>query len=360
MTRILAFVLSLFLLCPLIPVSTAAVAAPVVTLVSEGHSSVLTDDVLPAAAAPAGKVFAGWRAEGIFLPAGGAYTGSEDITLTAVFVGMTTRPDPTVRTQVKTGIRFLTDIDKADFAALQSCAAVTYGTLFAPADYVQAAGALTPAALTAAGKTWLETVSGAFYGETDTVATVAGSLVDILPQNRYRGFQGAGFLKIAYTDGTTGLAVAAPSAAVRMYDLALTAYADRTDIADVIHTNATANGFSPYNAAQLTYFGTVLDGVVNMKYLRLNGEIVTLDFYGYREIAPYGVEYDPILCQIVFQVKEGNAYRFHNSEHLLAVIIKDKSTGIYKEAKKNVDYTVTADGKTLCIAYQLGDFSGMH
>lgn len=358
MTRLLVFLLSLCLLCPLILIPVAAETAVTVTLRVGEDSTVLTEDVLPVPNDPEGegRVFAGWAANGIFLPAGAAYTGETDVELTAIFVGISTVPDSAIRTESgKNGIRFLTHIDKADLALLKEHTEVYYGTYFAPKDYVTAAhGVLTPEKLLQAEKTYLEVETDKFYQETETVATVAGSLVDILSKNRYRQFQAAGYIQVTYTNETSGAVIAPASTAVRLYDLSMAAFSDRTVNANATHTNATTHGYSPYGADHLNYFAWVMDAVVSLKYFTINESAytVTPNYFGYQP--PYVAGYVLERAQIEFVVKEGQSYRFDRD---LSAVITRKPNGQYAEAANPI---VTNSGKTLRIDYLMGDFTPNH
>ncbi len=355
MKRISAFLLSLLLLLPLTVIFTTA-SAPVLT------QSVSAGDVLTAPeSVPEGKVFAGWGADGIFLPAGATYTGENAVTLTAVFVSMSTRPDTRVRTEVKRGLRFLTDIDKAELAVLKGYTEVLYGTYFAPADYVTAAnGVLTPAALQGAGKTYLETVTDKFYAETDTVATVAGSLVDLLAHNYYRDIQAAGYIKVSYTDGTEGTVIAPASEGVKLYDMALSAYCDRTREADGTHTHQTAHGtYSPYDADLLDYFAKVMDCVVDVTRFVVdtqNNDVVgpATTLYGYMPQS-YRVTYE--MGCFVFTVSEDGAFRFNKDLGAVYAIRNEVRTLI--TPGRNT-YQVSNEGRALTVVQPVDGYSGQH
>ena len=355
MKRTVAFLLSLMLLLPLTVILTAA-SDPVLT------QSVSTGEVLTAPESlPSGKVFAGWGAEGIFLPAGATYTGEGTVTLTAVLVGMSTRPDTKVRTEVQTGLRFLTDIDKADLNVLKGYTEVLYGTYIAPADYVTAAnGVLTSAALQSAGKTCLETVTDKLYAETETTATVAGSLVELLTHNYYRDFQAAGYLKVSYTNGTAAVVVASASAPVKLYDLSLSAYCDRTEAADATHVSVTDHGtYSPYNADQLGYFAKVMDCVVDVTRFTVdiaNNDVVkpSEDFYGYMPQS-YRVTYE--LGCYVFTVEEGGAFRFNKDLGAVYAIRNEERKQI--SPGRNT-YQVLNDGRALNVVQPVDGYSGQH
>lgn len=355
MKRLLAFLLSLLLLLPLFLISASA---------SDGVTvNVSTGDVLSAPAdVPAGKAFAGWGAAGIFLPAGATYTGESPVTLTAVFVGISTKPDAKVRTETAIGIRFLTEIDKAELAVLKGYTSVSYGTYIAPADHVEAAGGvLTPAALQGVGKAYLETETDQFYAETETVATVAGSLVNVLRHNQYREFCAAGYIKVHYTDGSTGTVTASACNGVRLYDLALAAFCDRTAAADATHAEQTAHGtYSPYPAAQLDYFATVMDCVVDVTRFVVNVQemdvvIPAEGFFGYMPRS-YRVTYE--MGAFVFTVNEGNDFRFDRDLGAVYAIRNEVRTRLTSQGRSS--YQVTSNGRALTVVQPVDGYSGQH
>lgn len=351
MIRSVAFLLSLLLLFPVASIFTAAEGA--VT------ADVCNGTVLEAPAdIPQGKFFAGWGAEGVFLPAGATYAG-EDAVLTAVFVGLSTRPAERIRTETKVGLRFLTDIDKADLSTLRNYTEVLFGTCITLADHVRAAGGvLTPAALNAAGTGYLETKTDKFYAETDTVATVAGSIVDVQLKNYCREFQAAGYIQVSYTDGTVGTVIAPACECVRLYDLALTAFADRTDAADETHVNAVSyGGYSAYGNDELTYFCKVLDCVVDIRRFHIGDDSenyrIAPVFYGYRPVS-YTMDYEINTANLVFTVKADSAFNF--KDHLEQVFVYIKSQDTVIQGSKYTHYKVSADGKTLSFQH-ITDFT---
>ena len=349
MTRAVAFMLSLLLLFPLILIPTAA-EDPVTVTAGAGTVLAAPADI------PQGKSFVGWGAEGVFLPAGATYSGEETV-LTAVFVGISTRPAEKIRTETKMGLRFLTDINKADLAVLKTYTAVLFGTYITLADYVNnAGGVLTPAALSAAGMGYLETKTDKFYTETDTVGTVAGSLVDVQMKHYYREFQAAGYIEVTYTDGTKGAVIAPAGERVRLYDKAISAFADRTDAADGNHPNAvTYGGYSAYSNDQLTYFCQVMDCVVDVRRFYVGGDSENYQisplFHGYRP-ACYDVAYDLITAELVFTVKPGSSFSF--KEHLEQVFVCVNGTVI--EGRQFTHYKVPSGGKKLTFQH-ITDFT---
>lgn len=354
MTRAVAFMLSLLLLFPLLLIPIAA-EDPVTVTAGAGTVLAVPADI------PQGKSFVGWGAEGVFLPAGATYSGEETV-LTAVFVGISTRPAEKIRTETKMGLRFLTDINKADLAVLKTYTAVLFGTYITLADYVNnAGGVLTPAALSAAGMGYLETKTDKFYTETDTVGTVAGSLVDVQMKHYYREFQAAGYIEVTYTDGTKGAVIAPAGERVRLYDKAISAFADRTDAADGNHPNAvTYGGYSAYSNDQLTYFCQVMDCVVDVSRFSFDNDYnITYEFYGYVPVS-YSLYVNlerTGKTTIDFVVKEGSAFRFNED---LYQVYHLNAEGEPVLATRYSYYNIENANKTLWVKYVFGDYTGNH
>ena len=349
MHRFMAFCLSVLLLVPLLAASVSAAGAVNVTLQIGTKTQALTPgDTLPLPEAPEGKIFAGWGGEGELLPAGATYRPSSDATLTALFVGMETRAE--VRLGERRGIRFLTEIDRADLQALSALVPPAYGTLIAPASYVQAAGGvLTPAALAAAGKTkYIEARADGFYTEADTVCTLSGSVVGLRTENLDLAYVGAGYLKITYTNGEIGYIAATPSAAVTPHAQALAAHGDRTAVADAVHTNAVEGGYSPYTAEELAYFARILSGCIDLSYWMsgVSHPLTLTPADAYHQL-PYTAAYDLEGESIVLTVKEGNGFCF--DQHFYALILDDYPT---TESWNKLNLTVSAQGKQLAVKYR--------
>ena len=352
MYRTLSFLLALLLLCSMVLPIAAADASFTLTLHSGGEPAVLSGAssyTLPTPNAPAGKVFAGWTAQGVFLPAGATFAAAGDTALTALFVEISTQTGANLRVTDGFGLRFLTHISRSDLNALAACTTVGYGTLIAPADYVSAAGGvLTPEALAAAGKTkYLDITAKSFFEETDAVSTVAGSIVQLLSKNYCRDFMGAGYLSVTYTNGTSGRIYAAPANGSCLYTLACAAHCDRTAAADTTHTVATGNGYSPYSGESLAFFAKVMDSVVNVEYLASQRAAVTLMPQNAYYQAPFTAAYDAAEEQLVFTVRQGSAYRFHTDfdSLILEKLVRVKGRG-YSSL-----YRISADGMTLRVNY---------
>lgn len=349
MYRLTAFVLSVLMLVPLLFIAASASAAGTVTLQVGGSTEILpTGAALPTPDAPDGKVFVGWAAQDVLLPAGATYTPSGDMTLIALFLEMQTRFE--LRLGVKNGIRFLTDVDRADWEALLTYTTPTFGTLIAPRAYVEAAdGVLTPEALTSAGKTkYLNATADEFYGKTDTVCTFAGSIVAFLSENLTTDYVGAGYVKITYTNGTEGLIAAAPSGAANPYEQALTAHGDRTAQADATHKNAVGDRYSPYTAAELHYFSNILSGCIVLDYKMTSTTIPpTLQKADDYHQLPYIARYDEESESVILTVTEGSDFRF--STHFCSLTLDGYDT---TDSWNDRNLTFGEDGTSLAIKYR--------
>ena len=163
MRRLLTLTFSLLTLLLLLTLAVSAETPQAITLVEGETSTALEGTVLPTSAPPAGKVFVGWYADktdalpAAFLPAGATVSLDSHQTYHALYVGMTVRNGAELRVvEGSEGLRFITDVDKADFAFLKSKGKVLgYGTVIAPKSYVQKTveKVLTPEALAAVGIT---------------------------------------------------------------------------------------------------------------------------------------------------------------------------------------------------------------
>ena len=350
MRRFLTLALSLLAL--LLLLTLAASAEATVTLVEGESTSTLTGDVLPTSTPPAGKVFVGWYADSstglstVFLPAGAAIQ-ADVTTYHALYIGMTVRNGAELRVvEGSEGLRFITDVDKADFSLLQSKGRVVgYGTIIAPKSYVQktVGNKLTPEALAEKGYTkYLDAVSGGAYSEDEDSFAIAGSVSAVRNENGYMEFCAAGYLVVKYSDGTRARIYAAPNykKAQRLYPLVMTAYSDRTTAADETHVNETDYGFSPYSDGNLEFMKGVLDSAVNIFYVKdpkdSKSEIAVVYPNTPAYEAPFEAVYDGKLFTLT--VREGVDYSFKTDCYIL--IVGGSSVAPSKA-------TISADGKVM-------------
>lgn len=264
MKRLSAIFLSLCLLAAALCVPAAAEGGYTLTLrtgETTSRQEQLTECTLPSAKAPDGKVFAGWRTEeGKLYPAGATLALSADTELEALFVGMAViSPELRSYGENDTAIRFLTNVNAADYAALSAAAeAVSLGTLIAPRSYVtaQSGNVLTPEALALGGKTnYLDVKATGFYRFSTDTLTIAGSVCSILSQNSTNSFLGVGYLSVRYADGTEA----------RLY-----APTDRTCTGSYYAMLCTAVGDNTISAEVRTLYEEKLSKFVSVSYS--NGE----------------------------------------------------------------------------------------
>ena len=330
MYRLLAFVLSFLLLCSAFLLTGAANTAPAVTLSVEGVTRVLdAGEPLPTPDAPTGKIFAGWGATGVFLPAGAAFTPSEDVTLTAVFVGLST--EGTLRLGTGKGLRFLTRMDRGEYTTLCSYTTVQYGTVIAPLSYAQAAGnSLSPQALSAAGKTkQRDLLANGFYEETDTVLTFAGSLVALKGENYLLDYVAAGYLKVQYTNGQSAQVFAPVCAPVCPYTLA---------------NAALAAGTAP--TEEQGYLTNLISGRIQLDYW-MSGKALALTAAGTHHTLPYAATYDAASESILLTVRTDSTFRF--DRHFCTLILDGYPTNA---TWNTANLTIRQNGTVLAIKYR--------
>jgi hypothetical protein len=111
------------------------------------------------------------------------------------------------------------------------------------------------------------------FSQTAVTYTVAGSIVGILPQNTDREYCAAGYLKLTYTDGSEGYVYSSTMAngSCSLYKKAVAAFSDRADAQGGKYTNRSTYGFSPYTADELAYMQSVLDSVINLTFVQVEG-----------------------------------------------------------------------------------------
>ena len=151
----------------------------------------------------------GWKdAEGKLYKPGTAVSGiTKNMTFEAVTVDFQTLAGAQVRFKDPTGLRFLSQVKKADYDALGAAATAT-GTLILPTDLL-GTGDLTLEALKdkTEGKDYLNVTNDGWLNaetaETDGVYTFSGAIVGIKKGNYNRNFSAVGYLTVTYADGTT-------------------------------------------------------------------------------------------------------------------------------------------------------------
>lgn len=213
MKKLVSLALAVCLLAAVFCLTAAGENAYALTL-DVGGSLELHENVssytLPAAA-KAGMVFAGWRSErdgvSALYPAGATVSLTSDTTFAALFVEMTVRsPEFRFYGETDTGMRFLTEVNAGDYAALAALTEVRLGTLIAPLSFLgkETGAVLTPEALALNGHTkYLDVPAGDFYRTDEKTLTIAGSVHAIHPANSATPYLGVGYLSVTYADGTS-------------------------------------------------------------------------------------------------------------------------------------------------------------
>lgn len=151
----------------------------------------------------------GWKdAEGKLYKPGAAVSGiTKNMTFEAVTVDFQTLAGAQVRFKDPTGLRFLSQVKKADYDALGAAATAT-GTLILPTDLL-GTGELTLEALKdkTEGKDYLNVTNDGWLNaetaEADGAYTFSGAIVGIKKGNYNRNFSAVGYLTVTYADGTT-------------------------------------------------------------------------------------------------------------------------------------------------------------
>ena len=151
----------------------------------------------------------GWKdAEGKLYKPGTAVSGiTKNMTFEAVTVDFKTLAGAQVRFKDPTGLRFLSQVKKADYDALGAAATAT-GTLILPTDLL-GTGDLTLEALKdkTEGKDYLNVTNDGWLNaetaEADGAYTFSGAIVGIKKGNYNRNFSAVGYLTVTYADGTT-------------------------------------------------------------------------------------------------------------------------------------------------------------
>lgn len=164
---------------------------------------------LPTTFAASSDQLVGWKdAEGKLYKPGTAVSGiTKNMTFEAVTVDFQTLAGAQVRFKDPTGLRFLSQVKKADYDALGAAATAT-GTLILPTDLL-GTGDLTLEALKdkTEGKDYLNVTNDGWLNaetaETDGVYSFSGAIVGIKKGNYNRNFSAVGYLTVTYADGTT-------------------------------------------------------------------------------------------------------------------------------------------------------------
>lgn len=206
------------------------------------------------------------------------------------------------------GVRFVTRLDKVDYNRLCSLVggidAVSFGTLITARGFMFYTDfVFTPEALAEAGYEgrYLDVKTDGFFTEEAKTFTVAGSVSDILDENRARSYVGVGYMEIKYADGTVGR-VYSPfdynKNCSTPFDEVFEAYEDRyynypnTIPAGGVHGGPN-NTSSNYTVAQHDEMKAFLDSVVAVDLsLDENREYVYIPTTGKYYRSPWIVSYE--------------------------------------------------------------------
>lgn len=278
--RFLLFVLILSLCICVFPVSADDGVDSAAFMVGDRmvSSATVRDGSVTLAKAPATVAgFCGWQGEvngeKVFLPAGAVCTGIVgDVTFHAVSADFVTDTGCSVRLRDnQVGLRFTSTVNLADYEALVLAAGgsdrVQFGTYIVPARYItETKGIFTLEALAKAGREqYIDVPAGAFYKKTETTATVAGSVGNILKGNYTMEYTGVGYMKITYTDGSVGTVYAAYNQTNNSRSILrtiLAAYNDRDESYGNLVVENIGSTHSPYTNTELSLMRDFLDQVV--------------------------------------------------------------------------------------------------
>lgn len=215
MKRIFIWMLALLLLATALPVAAGEAGVKVTLICGETRETHTVEGDFELPTPQTGeKIFLGWLWENggtpAIYPAGSVITPAKDSELTALAVEMKTiAPELRVLSAGDLGLRFLTEINAADLARLEKICKVGYGTIIAPLHYTSngrgGSFPLTPQGILENKKTqYLDVRAGAFYRESETCKTIAGSVHAIKGKNSTTKFLGVGYLSFLYADGSEG------------------------------------------------------------------------------------------------------------------------------------------------------------
>ncbi len=223
------------------------------------------EPVLTAPSGERGEYCIGFAAEQdgevVFLPLGATY--DESLSFTPVYLEMTTAAGELRLSEVGNGMRFVTTVNRADFAALWALDEnVSWGTLIVPQSHVGSMGGkITHAALDAAGLKRLDVASVGLYGESEEGVFFAGSVVQMLTANYTLKYTAIGYMKVNYSDGTSAYIYATPEGGKQVsrsvFQLADIALSDIASTESEAYPYQVSDGYSRYTEeqrAEMTYF----------------------------------------------------------------------------------------------------------
>lgn len=194
------------------------------------------------------------------------------------------------------GIRFLTEVNLAEYNALAGIPGVKLerGTLIVPKFYLESLGnELTFASLSANNKKHLNVRAGAWYEEQTETALFAGSIANIYESHYMLEFVATGYITVTYTNGTTATFYSekSPAAGITVYSLAKNALEDISATRTDHYQYEAENGYSPYTASQRSFLSKYMGDVLTIteskaaacgfiatsKTVDSNGYVITID-----------------------------------------------------------------------------------
>lgn len=207
--------------------------------------------------------------EVVFLPLGATY--DESLSFTPVYLEMTTAGGSIRLSDEGNGMRFVTTVSRADFAALWALDEnVSWGTLIVPQGYVgNIGGRLTHSALDSAGLKRLDVASVGWYGENEENYFFAGSVVEILTANYTLKYTAIGYMKVNYTNGTSAYIYATPEGGKQVsrsvFQLADVALSDIVSTESAAYPHAVSGGYSRYTEDERAEMGVFTASVIRLK-----------------------------------------------------------------------------------------------
>ena len=236
-------------------------------------------------------MFVGWygtlNGDKFLLPAGAVLTGvDKNLTVTAATVHYATDAGGTLRIDGDDlGVRFTSTISTADYERLVSYAGadnVSLGTYIIPDYYAAQAHKAFDLDYLAAHhfEKYLEIPAEKFYSVDEKAGTsvIAGSVCNVLEENRTLDFCGCGYLKLTYTNGESARFYADfnyNNSVVSLTSVALFAYNDRApEYPNLIKVHGNYATHSLYTEKQLDVMKAMLDSVVSVSY-KLEIDLIT-------------------------------------------------------------------------------------
>ena len=154
---------------------------------------------LPAADLSTGKVSLGWWVDGKLYQNGATVAATTESTIASAVVGFTQTDGGSVRMKDPTGLRFQTNVNKADYASIQDLVTEQGGVL-ALTDVVGAS------AVTVDNEKCIKVVDAdnAFHADsTETDGIYYSSIVGIPAENYVTNISARGYMTVSYADGSS-------------------------------------------------------------------------------------------------------------------------------------------------------------